>query len=113
MYQEQTERQKKILPLLVEIDREKEYKVEKILNKRDVRGKPKYLVRSKRYIVEKDTWKRLENLENMIKLVKKFEKKIREEIRRVQMRKQKLLNPETEVFKRSELLEKYIAKNIV
>jgi len=53
----------------------------------------------------------LENLESTIKLVKKFEKNIREEeIRRVQMKKQKLLNPETEVFKRSELLEKYIAK---
>jgi len=53
----------------------------------------------------------LENLGSTIKLVKKFEKNIREEeIRRVQMKKQKLLNPETEVFKRSELLEKYIAK---
>ena len=53
----------------------------------------------------------MENLGSTIKLVKKFKKNIREEeIRRVQMKKQKLLNPETEVFKRSELLEKYIAK---
>ena len=48
-------------------------------------------------------------------LVAEFEKEIREEkIRRVQMRKEKrkkkTLNPETEVFKRSELLEKYIVK---
>jgi len=35
----------KILPPLVEIDREKKYKVEKILNKRNVKKKPKYLVR--------------------------------------------------------------------
>jgi len=35
----------KILSPLVEIDREKKYKVEKILNKRDMREKPKYLVR--------------------------------------------------------------------
>ena len=45
MYQKQVKRYKKIPPSLVEIDREKEYKVEKILNKRNVRGKPKYLVR--------------------------------------------------------------------
>jgi len=55
MYQKQVKRYKKIPPLLVEIDREKEYKVEKILNRRNVRGKPKYLVRWKRYMVEKDT----------------------------------------------------------
>jgi len=46
--------------------------------------------------------------------VEEFEKKIRvEEIRRVQIRKEKenekVLNPETEMFKRSELLGKYIA----
>jgi len=48
-------------------------------------------------------------------LVEEFEKEIRkEEIRRVQMRKEKgkecVLNPEAEVFKRSELLGKYMAK---
>jgi len=46
--------------------------VEKILNIRDVRGKLKYLVRWKRYTVEKDTWKELENLENTMELVKEF-----------------------------------------
>ena len=45
IYQEQVERQKKVLSLLVEIDRKKKYKVEKILNRRDIRGKLKYLVR--------------------------------------------------------------------
>ena len=45
LYQKQIKEQKKIPPLLVEIDRKKEYDVEKILNRRDVRGKPKYLVR--------------------------------------------------------------------
>ena len=47
--------------------------------------------------------------------MEEFEKKIREkEIRKVQIRKEKrkekMLNLETEVFKRSELLEKYTAK---
>ena len=47
----------------------------------------------------------------MMELVKEFEKKIKEkEIRRVQIKKQKSLNPETEVFKRSELPRKYTAK---
>jgi len=85
------------------------------LNKGDVRGKPKYLIRWKGCIAEEDTWEGLENLENLIDLVEEFEKEIREkEIRRVQMRKEKrkerALNLEAEVFKRSELLKKYIVK---
>ena len=55
MCQEQIKRQKKIPSSLVEIDREKKYKMEKILNRRDMRGKLKYLVRWKGYTVEKDT----------------------------------------------------------
>jgi len=73
--------------------------------------KPKYLVKWKEYIVNEDTCKELENLENIKKLVKKFKKKIRiEELRRVQWRKQKLLNPEAKVLRKSELLRKYIIK---
>ena len=57
----------------------------------------------------------MKNLENVMNLVEEFEKEIRkEEIKRVQMRKEKgkecVLNPEAEVFKRSELLGKYMAK---
>ena len=55
LYQKQVEGQKKISSLLVEIDREKKYKVKNILNRRDVREKPKYLVRWKGYTVEEDT----------------------------------------------------------
>lgn len=116
MYQEQVKGQKKISSPPVKIKEEKKYEVEKILNRRDVKRKPKYLVRQKRYTVEKDTQERLENLENTIDLVKDFDKEIREkeEIRRVQLRKEKgnerALNPEAELFKRSELLKKYIAK---
>jgi len=44
LYQEQIERQKKIPPSPVKIDEEKEYKVEKILDRKDVREKPKYLI---------------------------------------------------------------------
>jgi len=84
------------------------------LNRRDVRKKPKYLVRWKGYIAEENTWKELENLGNMLDLVEKFKKIRNKEIRRIQMKKEKgkerVLNSEAEMFKRSELLEKYIAK---
>ena len=85
LYQEQIEGQKKILPPLVEIDKEKEYEAEKILNGRDIREKQKYLVKWRQYTVEEDIWEELENLENVIDLVvEDFEKEIREEeIRRV------------------------------
>jgi len=52
LYQKQIKRQKKILPPPVEIDKKKKYKVEKILNRRDVMGKLKYMVRWKRYMAE-------------------------------------------------------------
>ena len=45
LYKLQVEGQKKILPKLVIIEREEEFEVEKILNKRTVRGKGKFLVR--------------------------------------------------------------------
>ena len=62
-------------------------------------------------MAEEDTWKRLKHLENMMELVEKLEKEIwKKEIRRVQIRKQKSLNLEVEMFKKSELPEKYTAK---
>ena len=45
LYKPQVEGQKKILPKPVIIEEEEEFKVEKILNKRTVRGKKKFLVR--------------------------------------------------------------------
>jgi len=85
------------------------------LNRKDVRGKPKYLVRWKGYTAEEDTWERLENLGNTMDLVENFEKEIRKKkIRQVERRKEKgkerVLNLEAEVFRKSELLEKYTAK---
>ena len=48
--------------------------MEKILNKRTVRGKEKFLVRWKEYIVEEDTWENRKNLENTKELVEEFER---------------------------------------
>jgi len=45
LYKPQVEGQKKIPPKLVIIEGEEEFEVEKILNKRMVRGKEKFLVR--------------------------------------------------------------------
>jgi len=79
LYKPQVEGQKKILPKLIIIEGEEEFEVEKILNKRIVQGKEKFLVRWKRYTAEEDTWESRENLGNMKELVEEFEKEYGEE----------------------------------
>ena len=65
----------------VEIEGVKEYEVEKILNKRKVRGVVKYLVQWKRFIAEHDSWKKKEDLENAKKIVVEFEERLSTEVR--------------------------------
>ena len=55
LYKPQVERQKKIPPKPVIIKGEEEFEVEKILNKRMIREKEKFLVRWKGYTAEEDT----------------------------------------------------------
>ena len=55
LYKLQVKGQKKIPPKPVIIEGEEEFEVEKILNKRTVRGKEKFLVRWKGYMVGEDT----------------------------------------------------------
>ena len=74
-YQEQVEGQKKIPPLPVEVDGEKEYEVEKILNRQERRGKMRYLMKWKEYTVEENTRKGLENLKNIREKIEEFEKR--------------------------------------
>jgi len=55
--------------------------VEKILNKRKIQGKNKFLVCWKGYTVEADMWEDRGNLKNAEKLVEEFEREYGEEDR--------------------------------
>jgi len=57
--------------------------VEKILNKRVVRGKERFLVQWKGYIAKEDTWESRENLENAKELVEEFEREYREKAKEI------------------------------
>jgi len=75
LYKPQVEGQKKTPLKPVIIKKEEEFKVEKILNKRIVQGKKKFLVRWKGYTAEgEDMWENRENLGNAKELVEEFEK---------------------------------------
>ena len=73
-YREQVEGQKKIPPPPVEVAGEKEYEVEEILDRQERRGKTKYLVKWKGYMVEENTWEGLENLKNAREKIEEFKK---------------------------------------
>ena len=73
-YKEQVKGQKKEEGKPVEGERVEEGEVEKILNKKKIRGVVKYLIWWKGFMVEGDTWERRENLKNAEKLIKEFEK---------------------------------------
>jgi len=68
------EGQKKEMPQPVVIEGEEEWEVEKIMNKRRVQGRDKYLVQWKGCTTEEDTWESGENLKNASELVEEFEK---------------------------------------
>ena len=71
-YVEQVDSQRKEAPQPVIIKGEEEWEMEKILNKRKVRGKDKFLVQWKGFIAEGDTWESRENLENAGDLLREF-----------------------------------------
>ena len=74
-YKEQVKGQKKEEGKLVEIKGVKEQKVEKILNKKKMRGLEKYLIQQKGFTAEGDTWEKRENLKNVEELIEEFERR--------------------------------------
>ena len=66
----------------MEVERVKEWEVEKILNKRKVRGVVKYLVQWKGFTAEHNSWEKEEDLENAKELVAEFEGRMNIEVRR-------------------------------
>ena len=80
--------------------------MEKILNKRKIRGVEKYLVQWKGFTAENDTWKKEEDLRNTKKLVNDFEERLEVEVR-WQVEKRKVERME---YRRMEVLGKYTAK---
>ena len=104
-YKEQIERQKVEEVKLVKIDGVEEWKIEKILNKRKVRGVVKYLVQWRRLIAENDTWEK-EDLENANKVIVEFEERINTEVRW----QEKLDLAKERDFRREELPGKYMEK---
>jgi len=83
-----------------------EWEVEKILNKRKIRGTEKYLVWWKEFIAEHNIWEKKEDLGNIREALEEFEERMDTEVRR----QEKLDMAEEKDFKRGELLGKYTAK---
>ena len=100
-YKEQVKGQKVEEGKPVEIEGVEEWEVEKILNKKKIRGVVKYLVWWKEFTAEGDTWERKENLKNAEELIKEFEQ------REVVVRRE--VEEEGE-YKRMELPGKYMVK---
>ena len=94
LYTSQVKGQKKAPPKPVIIEGEEEFEVEKIINKRIVRGKEKFLVQWKGYTAEADTWESRENLKNAKELVEEFEREYGEEAE--ELRRQELEEEEKE-----------------
>ena len=105
-YKEQVEGQKKEEGKPVEVEGVKEWEVEKILNKKKIRGVEKYLVWWKEFTAEGDTWERIENLKNAEEAIKEFEGKMSVEVRR----QEKIDLAEERDFRRGELPGKFMAK---
>jgi len=73
-YKEQVKGQKREEGKPVEVEGVEEWEVEKILNKKKIRGVEKYLIWWKGFTAKGDTWERRENLKNAEELIKEFER---------------------------------------
>ena len=73
------------------IEGEKEYKVERLLNKRRRWEKWEYLVRWKGYTAEEDTWEKEKNLKNAKELIEEYKDIYEESTKRVKKDKRREL----------------------
>jgi len=105
-YKEQVKRQKRKEGKPMEVDGVEEWEVEKILNKKKIRGVEKYLVCWKRFMVEHDTWERREDLGNAKEVLQEFEGRVDAEVRK----QEKINSVEEQNFRRGELPERFTAK---
>jgi len=105
-YKEQVEGQKKEEEKPIEVEGVKEWEIEKILNKRKIRGVDKYLVRWKGFMAEHDIWERKKDLENAREVLEEFEGRMNTEVRR----QEKLDMAEEKDFRRGELPGKFMAR---
>jgi len=90
----------------IEVEGAEEWEVERILNKKKIRGVEKYLVQWKGFIAKGDTWERKENLKNAGEALEEFEGRMNAEIRR----QEKIDMAEERDFRRGELPGKFTAK---
>ena len=90
----------------VEIKGVEEWEVEKILNKRKIRGVEKYLVQWKRFMAKNNTWEKKENLGNAREALEEFERRINTEVRR----QEKIEMVEERDFRKGDLLERFTVK---
>ena len=79
---EQVRGQKREETKPIEVKGVEKWKVEKILNKRRMRGVNRYLVCWKEFMAESDTWEREEDLEYARELIDKFKGRLSTEVRR-------------------------------
>ena len=100
-YKEQVKGQKKEEEKPIEVEGVEEWEVEKILNKKKIRGVVKYLIQWKGFTTEGDTWERKENLKNVEKLIEEFKRG------GVEVRRQE---GEVDEYRRMELPGKYTVK---
>jgi len=100
-YKEQVKGQKKEEGKPIKVEGVEEWEVEKILNKKKIRGVVKYLIQWKGFTAEGDTWERRENLKNAEELIEEFEQE------GIEVRRQE---GEVEEYRKMELLGKYTAK---
>ena len=90
----------------MEIEGIKEWEVEKILNKKKIRGVEKYLVQWKGFTAEGDTWERKETLKNAEEALEEFKGRMNAEVRR----QERIDMVEERDFRRGKLSEKFTAK---